>query len=85
MSQVQEVLITRRESLRAVTMKVTAFCCVTLCTLKDNKIIPGVSQTQKYILFYCYLEDMFRSIAYHQAIFIKLRNKVHAAQIELTF
>jgi hypothetical protein len=38
-SQVQEVLIMRRESLRAVTVKMAVFCFVTSYTLKDNKII----------------------------------------------
>jgi hypothetical protein len=81
MSQVQEVLIMRHESLRTVTMKMTVFCCATPCTLKENKIIPGFSQTQQYILLYCYLDGMFRSFDHHQVILVKLRSKVHGVQI----
>jgi len=40
--------------------------------LKYNKIFVGFNQTQQYILFYFYLDDMFRPIDHHQAIFTKL-------------
>ena len=41
--------------------------------LNDNKILSGFSQTQQCILIYFYLDDMFRSIDHHQAIFTKPR------------
>jgi hypothetical protein len=40
--------------------------------LKYNKIVPGFGQNKKK-LFYIYLDDMFRPIDHHQAIFIKPR------------
>jgi hypothetical protein len=62
--------------------------CLLLCDsmyIKRQQNNFWFQSKKQYILFYCYLDDMFRSIAHHQAIFIKLRNKVHAVQIELTF
>ena len=41
--------------------------------LKDNKAVSCFSQTQRYILFYIYLDDMFRSVDHHRAIFTKYR------------
>jgi hypothetical protein len=34
--------------------------------LKNNTIVYGFSQTQQYILFYCYLDEVFRSTGHHQ-------------------
>jgi len=33
---------------------------------KGNKRINGLRQTQRYILFYFYLDDMFQSTGHHQ-------------------
>jgi len=41
--------------------------------LKGNKIVSGFSETQQYILFYFYLDDMFHSIDHHQAIITTVR------------
>ena len=41
----------------------TFFCTgysIVFITLKDNKAVSGFSQTQQYILFYIYLDEMFR-------------------------
>ena len=46
----------------------------------DNKIASGFIQTQQYIIVF-YLDDMFRSLDHHQAVFTKLKNMVHAVQI----
>ena len=40
-----------------------------LVGLNNNKAVPGFGQTKQYILFYFYLDDMFRSIDHHQSIF----------------
>jgi hypothetical protein len=39
---------------------------------KQKKILSRCNQTQKNVLFY-HLDEMFRSIDHHQAIFTKLR------------
>jgi len=35
-------------------------------SLNDNTIVYGFSRTQQYILFYCYLDEVFRSTGHHQ-------------------
>jgi hypothetical protein len=46
---------------------------LSILTLTGSKIVSGFSQTQQYISFYFYLEDMFRSTDLNQAIFTKFR------------
>ena len=41
-------------------------------TLKDNRIVSSFSQNNNILYFFC-LDDIFRSIDNHQAIFAKLR------------
>jgi len=50
--------------------------------LKNNKTVSGFSQTQQYISYYFYLDDMFRPTDRHQAIFTIL-SQMHAVQITL--
>jgi len=55
---------------------VSAVVLTHMIRVKDNKIVSGFSQTQQYILFYFYLDDMFRSIGQHQAIFSNTRFRI---------
>jgi hypothetical protein len=46
---------------------------------KDNKIVSDFSQTQQYILFYFYLDDMFHSTDHHQTSLQNLESGTSSA------